>query len=256
MKNITAIGFDLFNTLVTAEPNVLDRAFPRLQKSMEQDGLFPDSKAFRSAYYDAAIEMVTEAIKSGVETHNRFWISKALATQGYEVTPDDPRIARAVDAYFSTFYDSCRRIPGTRNMLETLKGQYQLGLLSNFTHWPAAEEIIYRLDLRDYFDVLLISGKLGYRKPHFRVFQELLNGLGRPETEVLYVGDDVNADIKGASQAGITPLWFTYVRDEKPPIPSAMVPNAADEPDETVLRASSWEEFLSILNRPWRTTNA
>ena len=247
MNHITTIGFDLFNTLVMADSDILDRAFPRLQHSLEQDGLFPEKKAFKKAYYDKAIHFVKETRKDGRETHNRFWISAALQTLGHDVLPDDPRIANAVEAYFSAFYDSCRRVPGTRAMLEKLKGKYRLGLLSNFTHWPAAVKILDRVGLTPYFEVRLISGELGYRKPHSRVFYKLIDGFGVPESEIMYVGDDVDADIYGALRAGLQPVWFTYVLDKKPPIPSLMAPSEADAPPENTPRVSTWSEFLTLL---------
>lgn len=39
MPRIKAIGFDLFNTLIMAQPDILDRAFPRLQQSLEKDDI-------------------------------------------------------------------------------------------------------------------------------------------------------------------------------------------------------------------------
>ena len=248
MNHIKAIGFDLFNTLVMAKPDTLTRAFPRLQQSLEQNGLCPEENAFKKAYYEAAVMFIKQAREDGRETHNRFWISAALENFGYHVLPDDPRIAAAVESYFSTFYDSCYCVPGTRTMLERLKDRYQLGLLSNFTHWPAALEIINRLELEPFFEMKLISGQLGYRKPHGEVFRELIRGFDVPRDEIMYVGDDVDADVNGASAAGIQPVWFTYVLDHKPSIPALMSPSETDEPHESVLRVSKWSEFPVLLN--------
>ena len=130
MNRISAIGFDLFNTLVMAEPDTLKRALSRLQESLEQNGFYPEEGAFKKAYYQAAMMFIKQAREDGKETHNRFWISAALEKFGYHVQPDDPRIAATVEAYFSTFYDSCYRVPGTRSMLERLKDEVQLGLLA------------------------------------------------------------------------------------------------------------------------------
>jgi putative hydrolase of the HAD superfamily len=249
MHHIRAIGFDLFNTLVMAEPDTLVRAFSRLQESLEQNGFCPEESAFKKAYYEAAMMFMKQAREDGRETHNRFWISAALEKFGYHVSPDDPRIAATVDAYFSTFYDSCRRVPGAKNMLERLKGEVQLGLLSNFTHWPAALEIIDRLGLTPFFEFRLISGQVGYRKPHGEVFRRLTDGFEAPKDEIMHVGDDVDADVNGALAAGIQPVWFTYVRDKKPPVPAHMVASENDEPQEGVPRVSTWTEFLVLLEK-------
>ena len=133
-------------------------------------------------------------------------------------------------------------------MLERLRDRYQLGLLSNFTHWPAALEVLNRLEFEPFFDLKLISGQLGYRKPHGEVFRLLIVGFDVPRDQILYVGDDVDADVNGASAAGIQPVWFTYVLDHKPPIPMLMSPSETDAPHESVLRVSTWKEFPALLN--------
>jgi putative hydrolase of the HAD superfamily len=132
MKHITAIGFDLFNTLITMEPPALDEGMGRLISSLRRGGLSIESEPFRQTYRDAALRLLRDAQRDGRETHNRFWISAALCSHGHSVLPDDPRIAEAVDAYFSAFYDHCHLIPGTREMLGALRGDYRVGLLSNF----------------------------------------------------------------------------------------------------------------------------
>ena len=248
MRHIQAIGFDLFNTLVMAERNTMKRAFSRMQESLERHGFHPEPEAYKKAYYDAAITLIQQTREDGRETHNRFWISAALLELGCEVSPDDPRIATTVEDYFSTFYDSCYCVPGTISMLERLKGEFRLGLLSNFTHWPAALEIIDRLGLAGFFEFRLISGQLGYRKPHKKVFEALTEGFGTSRNEIIYVGDDVDADVNGALGAGIQPVWFTYVLENKPLIPAHMAPSETNEPHASVPRVSSWNEFLSFLN--------
>ncbi len=248
MNHIRAIGFDLFNTLVIARPDTLDKAFSRLLGSLRENGFCPEKSAFKKAYYHAAVSFIKKARDDGRETHNRFWISAALEKFGYRVSPDDARIAAVVEAYFSTFYDSYDRIPGTRSMLERLQGRFQLGLLSNFTHWPAAQEILDRLDLTPFFSMRLISGRLGYRKPHRKVFEELKSGFDAPSGEIMYVGDDVDADVNGALASGIQPVWFTYVLEYKPPVPAHTIPGVTEAPRDGIPRVSNWTEFLTFLN--------
>ena len=158
---------------------------------------------------------MTAAQHDGKETHNRFWVSTALQELGHEVQPDDARIALAVETYFSAFIDYAAPIPGTVDMLATLKGKYRLGLLSNLTHAPAALRIIDNLGMTSFFDAVVVSGQFGYRKPHPRVFLELLDQLGTSKEQTAFVGDNLEADIHGARQIGIQPIWMTYVQSQK-----------------------------------------
>lgn len=249
MDHIKAIGFDLFNTLITAEPQALDEAVSRLTQSLLKSGFAFKQEAFKQAYGEAALRFIEETRPHGRETHNRFWISAALESHGYNVPPDDLRIARAVDAYFSAFLEHCHLIPGTKEMLHSFKGLYRLGLLSNFTHPPAAIGIMDGMGLTPFFDVVLISGELGYRKPHPVVFRRLIDELGVEKDQILYVGDDPEPDIIGAQKAGLQPVWMTYVKDKNIPFIQSALSGRAEKPDSAVPRISAWDELLALLDK-------
>lgn len=249
MPHLKAIGFDLFNTLLTIEPSALEHAVERLTFSLNISGISVEEDSFKKAHREAALRFINETRRDGRETHNRFWISAALMSQEYEIEPDDSRIAAAVDAYFSAFMGRCHLIPGTTEMLKSLKGVYRLGLLSNFTHPPAMREIIDSLGLTPHFDVVLISGELGYRKPHPLVFRLLIEELGVKRSQILYIGDDPEPDIVGARRAGIRPLWFTYVRDKGIPSTPGIAGMMAEDPGDDVMRISEWTDLLSLLDK-------
>ena len=244
MKEVKAIGFDLFNTLITIEPAALKEALGRLVHSLKQSGFILEEEQFSESHREAAVRHLEERKQDGRETHNRFWISSALGRHGYEVIPNDFRIAEAVEAYFTAFYDYSRLIPGTKEMLGKVRTTYLLGMLTNFTHGPAARRIIEKLGLTPLFDVILISGEIGFRKPSPLVFQRLCGHLGVLETQILHVGDDPEADILGALNAGIQPVWV--VHGDGAPFHDP-IPREPSLPIGDVPTISSWKELLSIL---------
>lgn len=247
MKDVKAIGFDLFNTLITADPKAVSEAVERLIKSLRKSGLALEEGRFKETYRRCAMDFLEKTKEDGRETHNRFWVSAALQELGYPVEPDDGRIAEALDAYFSAFFDYCHLIPGTVEMLNELKGSYRLALLSNFTHAPAGRGLITQLGLDPFFEVLLISGELGYRKPHASVFEQLVKDIGVGRLSLLYVGDNIEADINGALLAGIRPIWFTWALDHKVPMLPGVPVGDEELPDGNIPRVSDWEEFLALL---------
>jgi putative hydrolase of the HAD superfamily len=244
MKELKAIGFDLFNTLITIEPPALKEALGRLVHSLKQNGFVLEEELFKQFHREAALRHLEECKPDGRETHNRFWISLALEGHGYDVVPDDSRIADAVEAYFTAFYDYCHLIPGTKEMLGRVKPFYRLGMLTNFTHGPAARKIIGQLELAPLFDVVLISGEMGFRKPSPLVFQELCGHLGVLETQIIYVGDDPEPDILGALNVGIQPVWIVHPHQASFKSPSSQ---EVTMPVGQVPMISSWQELLAIL---------
>lgn len=249
MSSIAAVGFDLFNTLITVEPPAVHEAISRLTASLRQSGFPIDGESFAKEHRKAALQFLEESRRSGRETHNRFWISHALQELGCGVSPDDPRICRGVEAYFSAFLAHSHLVPGTLEMLRTLRGRYRLGLLSNFTHAPAAWQIIGELGLTPFFDVVVISGEEGYRKPHPKLFQRFMEGLGVEGKRLLFVGDDLYCDVQGAKQSGIHPVWTTVVMDQKivhhrmaeTPVNGKILPPG-------VPRISTWDDLITLLD--------
>jgi putative hydrolase of the HAD superfamily len=248
MKQVKAVGFDLFNTLITMEIDALKDALSRLTGSLKGNGFAIEHSAFVKAHSEAVLEFLEQTRRDGKESHNRFWISTALAKLGHEVSPDNPHISAAVETYFSAFIQYAKLIPGTKEMLTTLRQNYRIGLLSNFTHPPAATQIIAELDLEPFFDVVLISGDLGYRKPHLSVFEALIDQLGVEKEEIAFVGDDPEADVAGALRAGLQPVWTTYVRDNNITPAPGVVGNGQTDPDPTVPRISQWKDLLALLH--------
>jgi putative hydrolase of the HAD superfamily len=249
MKQIKAVGFDLFNTLITMEIDALKDALSRLTGSLKGNGFVIEHSAFVKAHSEAVLEFLDQTRRDGKESHNRFWITTALAKLGHDVSPDSQYISEAVETYFSAFIQYATLIPGTKEMLATLKQDYPLGLLSNFTHPPAATQIIAELGLDHFFDVVLISGDLGYRKPHLSVFEALIDQLGVESEEIAFVGDDPEADVEGALQAGLQPVWTTYVRDNNITPAPGVVGKGQGDPDPTIPRISHWQDLLALLHR-------
>ncbi|HDR14832.1 MAG TPA: HAD family hydrolase [Desulfobacteraceae bacterium] len=246
IKSVKAVGFDLFNTLITLDSTALVEAENRLTAELHAAGLTVEKGLFIDSHRKWARRFLEGTRKDGRETHNRFWIGAALADAGHEVDPEDPLVAAAVEAYFSSFVERCRLIPGTIDMLRGLSADYRLGLLSNFTHGPAAREILNTTGLAECFDIVVISGEMGYRKPHRMVFDRLVAELGVSPDETIYIGDDPEPDITGALGAGIRPVWTTYVVDRGLPYAPGYMSRESEE-DFQIPRISSWDDLKDLL---------
>ncbi len=248
MQHIRALGFDLFDTLIMVRTPNRYEAPQRMLQSLQAQGIAVDTEPFLAAYWTVMRQFLDEAKRHGRESHNRFWISTTLEQLGHAVHPDDTRIADAVEAYFSVFLEHAQLLPETLPLLTILRQRYRLGLLSNLTHAPAAHQILARLGLTAFFDVVLVSGDLGYRKPHAQVFDQLVEHLDVPRQQIAFIGDDVEADVQGARQAGLQPIWTTYARTHHTAVtdPSKPLP----QPEPPVPTITSWHDLLTLLEQP------
>jgi putative hydrolase of the HAD superfamily len=232
---------------MTVHPQAMGEAHQRQLRVLHEEEIPVEAEAFGNAYVEAAVKFLKEAHKEGRETHNSLWVTAALESLGYSLSPEDPRIAKAVDAYFSAFYPNSELIPGTKELLGELAQRYPLGMLTNFTHGPAVRRIIDLLGLNPFFKDVLVSGELGYRKPHPYVFERFVDAMGVPANQILFVGDDLEADVQGSKNAGLQPVLTTCVEDKN--LPAAKTPLSPPNPEypEDVPRISCWEDLLELL---------
>ncbi len=247
MRRPKAIGFDLFNTLMTVHPDAMKEAHERQLRILHEERIEVEGEVFGKAYVEAAVKFIKAAQKDGRETHNSFWVAEALETMGHVLSPEDPRIGKAVDAYFSAFYPNSQLIPGTKEILAELGKRYPLGMITNFTDGPAARNIIEVLGLEPFFDYVLVSGELGYRKPHPYVFERFVDAMGVPADQILFIGDDLDADVQGARDAGLHPVLTTCVEDARLPAAKTPLSPAEREYPADVPRISSWSDLLDLL---------
>jgi HAD superfamily hydrolase (TIGR01549 family) len=243
------IAFDLFGTLVLQEKFSFDQCLDALYHNLVSNGLALERALFIHSYREVNRQLMAQAMAEGKETYNRLWIAGALQALGHNIVADDPRVEQAVEAYFDPFIKSCQLIPETKAMLQTVAPRYRLALLSNFTHPPAVDRILTRLGIAAFFEVILVSGRLGRRKPHPSIFAALTKELGLPAAEIICVGDELETDIIGAHKAGMQTVWMTYRQRLQRPSPLGQFlgfSDAADaaRPDCVV---GTWAELLALL---------
>lgn len=101
---------------------------------------------------------------------------------------------------------ACYRVyPDAVPTLATLKGRgLRLGLISNFA-WRLPE-LVDALGLATFFDLILTSARVGFRKPRLEIFARALAEAGARPSQALYVGDDPACDYRGARAAGLSAL--------------------------------------------------
>lgn len=97
--------------------------------------------------------------------------------------------------------------PGVAEVLQTLGEEYRLAALSDAqSAW--AEPELRAVGLISFFETVVVSGDLGYRKPDPRMFSHALDGMQLSPKDVLFVGNDMYRDIHGAQQAGMRTVYF------------------------------------------------
>ncbi|MFA9424770.1 HAD family hydrolase [Natronorubrum sp. A-ect3] len=119
--------------------------------------------------------------------------------EGRETDADPAAVA---DAYRQTIAETLEPLPGVESMLEDLKGEYRVGLLTNGPV-RAQRDKLSTLGWERAFDAALVTGELEAGKPDRRAFDAIVGELDVAPDEAVYIGDEVEADIYGATNAGL-----------------------------------------------------
>lgn len=211
-RKFDLVIFDLGGTLIHFNgnwPEAIAESHQALVQNLIGFGYALDTQQFAAdflnrlnAYYR---ERETEYIELSTETILR----ALLAEHGYQNAPSR-HLRPALDAMYAVTEKIWTLEDDTHAALQALREQgYQLGLISNANDDRDVEILVDINQLRQYFDLVLISAAVGLRKPHPQLFDIALDHYGVNPARAVMVGDTLNADILGAHHAGMKGIWIT-----------------------------------------------
>jgi putative hydrolase of the HAD superfamily len=156
-----------------------------------------------------------------LEAHSRHLDSDSRVPIFADILPEDGDTdpEALADAYRQTVAESLRTVEGVPGLLADLRGEYRLGLLTNGPS-KAQRSKLDAFDWIDSFDAIAITGDLDAGKPDERAFRAILSDLGVSADEAVYIGDDPEADVEGARDAGLHSIQVVW-EDGPDPHPDA-----------------------------------
>jgi len=93
----------------------------------------------------------------------------------------------------------CKLFDEVRDLLENLHGTYKLGVISNAL--PSMDWVFDLLDIRKYFDIIIISAFVGEYKPNKNIYEFALNSLNVKAEESIFIDDKVK-NVEAAESLG------------------------------------------------------
>ena len=206
-----AVLFDMFDTLVMIEKDhaFYSPAMKAMHSFLVQSGIQVTFAVFRDAYIKARDALYEEADSKLEEPHFKFRIKNALQILGYCTEAENCNLVQgATDAFCGEFMNHVRIDEHAEEALRQLHLKYRLGVVSNF----AIPECVHRLlkvnHLSDFFDVIIVSAAVNKRKPNPEIYQCALEKLCVKPEETVFVGDTVDADIKGPKEIGMKTVYI------------------------------------------------
>jgi putative hydrolase of the HAD superfamily len=204
---IEVLIFDFIGTLASVKNYSLENSKTKLYKAIAEADFDISAESFLEAYSQAHEKYRAVRYQELVEVTNAIWISEALNSLGFKTNPEDTRIKTAVNVFFEDYLNSLELRPYVKKLLNKVSVEYKLGLISNFTYAPVIYAGIRNLDISQFFNAVLVSEEVGWRKPSRKIFEDALRRLETTAEETVYVGDSPLEDIKGAQAVGMKTVF-------------------------------------------------
>jgi len=154
-----------------------------------------------------ALRQMQSFVTSG-GSEEQFW-------QQYAISKNIVLPSNWFEQFGAVIKRSITAIPETLALVKALQSQgYQTSMLSDVTQYQA--EIIRKMGYYDLFTTVLLSYKIGVKKPNPEAFKILLQRLQLPASSVIFI-DDRNENVEAAKNQGIDAILFinpTQLKEE------------------------------------------
>jgi putative hydrolase of the HAD superfamily len=237
-QNIEAIFLDVGNTMrIVVEDKALEAQAS--QQLIELSGLQLEPAAFFElldsrwkAYRKWSFEHLTEA--SEKELWTRFMLPDCPAERIGPLAGRLTRLWRDHDG---------RRIPRAdvkETVLELSRRGYCLGIIANTITETEIPDWLESDGLTATFKVVVLSSKVGFRKPGPEIYLEAARRAGVDPSRSVYVGDNPIRDVEGSRNAGFA-MSIILLDPDRPP---KVAPTGAYAPDRFI---SNCSDLLDIF---------
>ena len=142
------------------------------------------------------------------EPHFDFRVKNALQILGYTAEAQSNLVQGATNAFCQEFMTYVRIDENTTQVLKDLHPKYCLGIVSNFAIPECVTKLLAKHQLIDFFDVVIVSAAVNKRKPSPEIFKMALEKLKLHPAQAVFVGDTVDADVKGGKDAGMKTVYL------------------------------------------------
>lgn len=196
--SIDAVLFDYGNTLVRFGPLELTALLDAVVGVLSELGRV-DPDRFRVV----RDRQLSAPYLNGFREGDFETLSAELLTEVAGVEATSERIDAVVRARCRAFFDAVTADNAVYDVLDTLRKRRRLALVSNYPCGRCIRDTLDNVRLTSHFDAVVVSGDVGWCKPHPTPFRAALDALGVAPERALYVGDNWLADVQGAKRIGM-----------------------------------------------------
>ena len=205
--------FDLDHTLWDFEANAKETLHELHGLHALQEKGVDDFDLFFSRYSFHNERLWDRYTKGFIKQEELRWKRVWLTLLDFKIA--DESLAKKMSVQFLEQLPNRRNLfPYTTEILDYLtKKNYVLHLITNGFDNIQHSKLKYS-NLTGYFNEVITSEKAGSLKPHKEIFEFALQATGADVTNSIMIGDNIEADIKGAMSAGLDTIFVNHLQVE------------------------------------------
>ena len=210
----TTLIFDLDDTLTDDFENCRE-AFKIMissrNEAYQEDDFLRFRKIDKKTWEDRAAGKLPTPYEDNDEKKKE-WIraSRILKYYGEDKITYDEAV-KLNDIYIEGMKEKVVSRPDTLKVIKYLyEKKYRLIIATNGPLVPLKEKL-RKIEIINYIDVIFSSEEAGQMKPHEKFYEKLfLKANINPSKEILFIGDNLETDIKGGIEHGMSTCWCNY----------------------------------------------
>lgn len=136
-------------------------------------------------------------------------VSRILKYYENQISYDDA--VKLNDIYVEGMKEKVVARPNAKEVIKYLsEKKYKIIIATNGPLIPLKEKL-KKLEIIDYVDIMFSAEEAGQMKPHKKYYEKLFEKVQIiPSKEVLFIGDNLETDIKGGLEQGLSTCWCNY----------------------------------------------
>lgn len=207
------IIFDLDDTLNDDTKN-MQEAFKILTKDKYSDEEFKKFQTIDKNYWKERAAGIVKDPREGMSKAEKAEWNRAQRFLRYFKGISYKEAVKMNEIYTEGLKRKVQEIEGAKEIIKYLKDKkYKLIIASNGPS-TAIPSKLKGLGINEYIDETFAADECGSMKPHAYFYEALFNKINNHNTkEMLYIGDELEKDIKGGNEVGMDTCWFN-IRNE------------------------------------------
>jgi HAD superfamily hydrolase (TIGR01662 family) len=212
-RRLSIVLIDLGSTLFYFDGDwkaALKKSAYVLADALQYQGFDLDKELFISVFEKHREKRFGERKRTLRESSMQSVVVETLEKLGHQIAGRSEGLLSAIEKMYEVTETIWQVETDAAETLAVLRSQgFRIGLVSNASDDGNVQRLLHKTELRSYFDVVITSDAVGYRKPTPLIFMAALSHFQAQPDEAVMIGDRLDADIMGANQLGIRSIWIT-----------------------------------------------